>query len=279
METKRRKPWLAALLSLLEPGLGQVYNGQLKKGVAIWLAMYSVSLLIPIFKLQHTFYGLVISLVLGLVVIVVIAIDAFVSAKKWQDYILKPVNKWYLYILFVIISFALSTIIDGLPMTDYKGLDGIKTRRMASGSMLPTIQLREGVIVDLNYYENTNPYKGDLAVFEYPEDPSREFIKRVVAVPGDTIELRDKKLYINDQLIQEPYVQYTDKSNRMGTLEPRDKLGPLVLPEGKYFMMGDNRDQSYDSRWWGPVDKKLMRGRVLYIYWSSKLERLGIEIK
>jgi signal peptidase I len=279
METKRRKPWLAALLSLLEPGLGQIYNGQLKKGSVIAVGFYLIGLLIAIVKFEHTFYGLVISIGLALGAIVAIALDAFISAKKRQDYILKPLNKLYFYILVVIISFALSMVIDGVPMTDYNGIDRIKREKMASGSMRPTIRIGERVIVDLNYYKNSKPQTGDLVIFEYPEDLSKEFIKRVVALPGDTIELKDKKLYINDKLIEEPYIQYTDKSVRVAQLEPRDKFGPYRVPEDKYFMMGDNRDLSYDSRWWGPVDKKLIKGKALYIYWSTELERFGAELK
>jgi signal peptidase I len=113
-----------------------------------------------------------------------------------------------------------------------------------------------------------SPEKGDIIVFKYPADPSRDFIKRVMAVEGDTIESRDKKIYVNGKPLDEPYVQHTDSSVRPRGVEARDTFGPYVVPEGKYFMMGDNRDQSYDSRYWGFVDRKEIKGEAMIIYWS-----------
>ena len=112
------------------------------------------------------------------------------------------------------------------------------------------------------------PQRGEIIVFKYPEDPTRDFIKRVIAVEGDTIQMIDQKLYINGKYINEPFIQHTDTLARLGQLVPRDNFGPFLVPKGKLFMMGDNRDNSYDSRFWGYVDVKEVRGKAMIIYWS-----------
>lgn len=119
-----------------------------------------------------------------------------------------------------------------------------------------------------------NPERGDVVVFKYPVDPRRDFIKRCVAVAGDTVEVRDKQLYINGELQNEPYVVHKEtttipnQSSVRPSIRPRDNFGPYVVPEGTVFCMGDNRDNSSDSRFWGPVPVENIKGRALLIYWS-----------
>jgi signal peptidase I len=109
------------------------------------------------------------------------------------------------------------------------------------------------------------PQRGDIIVFRYPENPSEDYIKRCVAVPGDLVEYRDKVLYVNGEAQEEGYTKYAD-GRRMR--DDRDSFAPISVPEGKYFMMGDNRDRSLDSRYWGLLDHSLIRGKALFIYWS-----------
>ena len=161
----------------------------------------------------------------------------------------------------------------------------VQAFKIPSGSMIPTMLVGDhllvnkiiyGTPVDIPFTDITvfhmpgfrKPVRGEVIVFKYPEDPTRDFIKRVIAVEGDTVQLLDKKLYVNGKYVQEPYVQYTDNSMRLGRLEPRDNFGPFLVPKNKLFMMGDNRDNSYDSRWWGYVDIKQVRGKAMIIYWS-----------
>ena len=109
------------------------------------------------------------------------------------------------------------------------------------------------------------PQRGDIIVFPYPEDPSQDYIKRVVGIPGDVLEIRDKQLYRNGEAVQEAYIKHTD-ATLMGR---RDNMPPTTVPSGKVFVMGDNRDQSMDSRFWGFVNKDTIVGKALVIYWSS----------
>ena len=126
--------------------------------------------------------------------------------------------------------------------------------------------------------EREGPKHGDIIVFEFPEDPSKDFIKRVIGVPGDVIEIREKKLFLNGVEQQEPYIQHVDAST---SVPRRDNFGPVMVPEGKYFVMGDNRDESYDSRFWGFVERDTIEGKALILYWSwasltdIRWERIG----
>ena len=114
----------------------------------------------------------------------------------------------------------------------------------------------------------------DIVVFKYPEDPERDFIKRVIGLPGETLELKEKKVYINGTPLDEPYVHFlfpvdaTSGDLGEGTFDVRRSYGPVTVPEGHYFMMGDNRDNSQDSRYWGFMPQEYVKGKALFVYFS-----------
>lgn len=162
----------------------------------------------------------------------------------------------------------------------------VQAFKIPTGSMVSTLQVGDHILVNkfaygvkMPFSEKrilvfNEPHRGEIVVFRYPVDPKRDFIKRIMAVGGDTIEVRDKVVYRNGEpLLDEPYAKNRDENIIPGDLEPRDNFGPVTLPEGKYFMMGDNRDYSYDSRFWGFVDRKDIRGKALIIYWSWDSEK------
>ena len=126
--------------------------------------------------------------------------------------------------------------------------------------------------------------RGDVVVFKFPEDPTRDFIKRCVGLPGDTVEIRDKQLYVNGEAVAEDtYTFYRDpRTYPRSPLVPeglrrRDNFGPAAVPAAHYFCLGDNRDNSNDSRFWGPVPESYVKGRALLIYWSFDAEASGAE--
>ncbi len=115
--------------------------------------------------------------------------------------------------------------------------------------------------------------RGDILVFKYPEDPERDFIKRVVGLPGETIEMKDKKVYVNGTALDEPYVHFLfplDPGSPEGSegFDLRRSYGPVTVPEGHLFMMGDNRDNSQDSRYWGFLPREYVKGKALFVYFS-----------
>ncbi len=112
--------------------------------------------------------------------------------------------------------------------------------------------------------------RGDIIVFKYPEAPERDFIKRVIALPGETIELRQKRVYIDGTMLDEPYVRFLVPPDQAGegAFDVRVQYGPATVPDGHYFMMGDNRDNSEDSRYWGFLPQEYVKGRALFVYFS-----------
>ena len=159
----------------------------------------------------------------------------------------------------------------------------VQAFKIPSGSMLETLQIGDQLLVTKFAYDvrlpsniwldttdgkvlkkTGDPQRGDIIVFKFPEDESKDFIKRVIGLPGDTLELRNKVVYINGVALDEPYVRHTKY-----TREPiRDDFGPFTVPADEFFVMGDNREGSYDSRWWGPVKRQKIVGKALVIYWS-----------
>ena len=113
--------------------------------------------------------------------------------------------------------------------------------------------------------------RGDVVVFKYPDEPERDFIKRVIGLPGETLELRNKKVYINGQPLEEDYVHFLDpvaQGQEVTSIDVRERYGPVRVPEHQYFVMGDNRDNSQDSRYWGFLPANYVKGKALMIYWS-----------
>jgi signal peptidase I len=149
-----------------------------------------------------------------------------------------------------------------------------------SGSMIPTLLVGDYLLVNKFSYGIRNPItnkvliptwkpqRGDVAVFIFPQDPSKDYIKRVIGLPGDRVQVINKKVYINGELYETPQARYADKIVIPPGQSTRDNFGPVVVPEDSYFFMGDNRDKSYDSRFWGFVPMKDLRGRAFVIYFS-----------
>lgn len=167
----------------------------------------------------------------------------------------------------------------------------VQAFKIPSGSMLPTLQIGDHLLVNKVLYGPRIPYtgnrlfriraprRGDIVVFAYPQDDSKDFIKRVIGEPGDTVEVKDKVVWINGKPIDDPWGVKVDPTVYPEGFERRDNFGPVVVPQGSYFMMGDNRDKSYDSRFWGFVEDARIRGKAFILYWSWDAEsfrpRLG----
>ncbi|HXV14590.1 MAG TPA: signal peptidase I [Candidatus Krumholzibacteria bacterium] len=132
--------------------------------------------------------------------------------------------------------------------------DFLFANKLLYGPKLPLIDVRLPAIRD--------PEPGDIIIFKYPGDPKMDYIKRCVAVEGQTVELVDNKLYVDGVMQDEEFTKYVFGSR------PDRRFGPFEVPEGHIFMMGDNRDNSADSRAWGPLDKKLISGKAMFIYFS-----------
>ncbi|MDL2123367.1 MAG: signal peptidase I [Deltaproteobacteria bacterium] len=164
----------------------------------------------------------------------------------------------------------------------------IQAFKIPSGSMKNTLQIGDHILVNkfiygvkLPFTSTTiipykNPQRGDIVVFKFRQEPKKDFIKRTIGVPGDVIEIRNKELYVNKKRLEQDYAIYTDLHIIPKAMQPRDNLGPVTVPEDSIFVMGDNRDHSYDSRFWGFVDLKDVKGKAFIIYWSWDNDNFGV---
>lgn len=156
----------------------------------------------------------------------------------------------------------------------------VQAFKIPSGSMEDTLQVGDHLLVnkfiygpkipftDTRMFSIRDPQRGDVIVFEYPEDPSKDFIKRVIGVPGDVVQGINKNVYVNGRLYRNPHEVHKEKDILPKEQNPRDSFGPIKVPADSYFVMGDNRDRSYDSRFWGFVKKEKIKGLAFIKYWS-----------
>jgi len=170
----------------------------------------------------------------------------------------------------------------------------VQAYKIPSGSMIPTLLVGDYLLVNKLSYGIRDPFKNgfiyrwgmphrqEVVVFSYPVNPKVDFIKRVIGLPGDTVEIINKKVYVNGKLLKEPYVRFTDPTIYPRDVSPRDNFGPVKVPPGHLFVLGDNRDESYDSRFWGFVPISNLKGRAVIIYFSwdpvhhrPRLRRIG----
>lgn len=144
----------------------------------------------------------------------------------------------------------------------------IQAFRIPSESMVPTLLVGDHLLVEKITYRFREPKRGEIIVFKFPLDESKDYIKRVIGLPGDTIEVRGKEVYLNGKRIDEPYAVHLDPNVIPREISPRDFFGPVKVPKDSYFVMGDNRDNSFDSRFWGFVPRRNIVGKALIIYFS-----------
>lgn len=145
----------------------------------------------------------------------------------------------------------------------------VQAYRIPSGSMQDTLLKGDFLLVNKLTYRFSEPKAGDVIVFEYPLNPSKDFIKRIIATEGGTVEVIDKSLYIDGQLAEDRFPsKHSDYQIFPAAYSNRDNFGPFEVPRGQYFVMGDNRDVSQDSREWGFLERKYIKGKAFLIYFS-----------
>lgn len=295
---KSRKPWLAFTLSLLCPGLGQLYNGNTRWAL---MALF-LGAMIGLFSAIYLFGSLELliqAVLLSFVFDIFFAVHAKVEAQRLVEVKLKPYQRWWIYLGFAILAY-------GVP----NGYGTIIPQRflsfqIPSESMLPNLLVGDRLVADGWAYWKKEPVRGDIMVFDYPSDPSIKYVKRVIGLPGDTVEIRSGELYLNRVLVRqrrtsEPTME-SRGWNQVEFLETQGEqaypiyrtqppmlmdFGPITVPAKEYFVMGDNRDRSNDSRMWGMVPRELVIGRMAYVYfsWDSvegalRKDRIGLQVK
>jgi signal peptidase I len=295
---KPRRPWIAALLTLLALGLGHLYAGNPKRGLILFcigeiLLTVLLVLLIFIFP-DFIIFFCIASIISSFAFLVFCIVDAVSIAKrKKENYELVKYNRWFVYVGYFIILSLISSIVSAGVKDSV-----IKAYKIPAASMMPTLLVGDHVLVNKFIYgikipflrkiivPGKDPKRNDIIVFIFPKDRSKDFVKRVIGVDGDKIEIKNKKIFINDKPYNDTFGLYSDNVIYPAALEPRDNFGPVTVPKNSLFVMGDNRDQSMDSRYWGFVDLKDVEGKVFMIYWSRdgiektvRWDRVGLEVK
>jgi len=292
----RRLPWLAVVLSWVMAGLGHIYCGRFVKGL---IFTFLVCIFVPVFfgalsvgPSSVRVKVIILSLLISLVVWLAAIIDSWHTAKHTSaSYTLKDYNRWYVYVLLVLMGTGGSTqIAFNIRATLLEAF------RLPAASCYPTIVPNDRILANKLAYKNKDPERGDLIVFLNPEDRRQNYIKRVIAIAGDTFEIKDGQLFVNDEQLQRQKLSQTALDNIRIEVngEPLEGevfeesngnsqykiflAGPphnqsstdfakITVPEHHCFVLGDNRNLSFDSRQFGPIPLATVIGRADYLYW------------
>ncbi len=291
--TKPRKTVLAFLFSLLLPGFGQIYNGQLIKGIVFFVLIHSVTYIFALTRAATSLYGLIAWFVLEIALLIFIIYDGVKNARRQKQYILKPYNRWYYHLLFAI---GMVSILIFLDISFYSL--GIKNFKITGSGNKPTFQIGDRVVADEKAYNNKKPDYGDIVAFSRPD--GKIWFFRIVGLPFDMIDLNDNNVCINGKPGKEKFISET-KSDGVPVLEFEEELPnghkyliykmkypydsskanikQIFVPHGSYYVMGDNRNRSLDSRHIGFIDEDSIIGRIIYTYWGDSFDRINIDFR
>lgn len=278
-DTIKKKPWLAVFLSNLFPGLGQFYTRQKIKGLALLIAalilLATEGRYLPLFLLWVPVYFVSMK-------------DAFDVAGQMNGTQDRFLGQERSLLVFVLIMTALHAV----PYDDLVKANIVQAYRIPSVSMAPTLKVGDRILVDQSREARGSIKRGDVIVFKYPVDPEKDFIKRVIGMGGDKVQIIDGNLYLNGQIVETAPVESAPGTEQMRTPD-YDKVmfheeqleqarfriqlrydrsqkneGPWLVPAGALFVLGDNRDNSQDSRFFGFVPRNNVEGKALKVYWS-----------
>lgn len=271
-EKRTRNPFIAALLSLPVPGLGQIYNGKGALGLVFILISIALPFLWGVSGWPRHFTGLVAFAIAATVFWLFIIVHAFIQARRIRETELKKYQTPAVYAPLILLSLSLNIF---LPARIWMSFLGVSPYRMATASMMPTLQKGDFLMTDPKAYNDQAPKRGDLVVFEYSRDPTKQFLMRVIAFEGETVEIKNKQVFIDGQPLQESYKVHED----IAIDNSRDNFDPLKIPADHCFVLGDNRDDSNDGRYWGALPLANVKDQALYIYWAKDKKRIGLTLK
>ncbi len=269
MDSKPRSMWIAGIFAFITFGLGHFYSGDIRKAVFIYLGQVIVWACIALLLLIIPNYFVIPALLIYISYMLYSVVDAVLTAKRCSEpYTVKIYNKWYLYIFIFVVSFFYTQPF----YASFIRKDVMAEYVIPTESMKPTMIQGDYVIANNFIYKFNKPKRGDLVVFKDPYNSSGNLVKRLIGVSGDIIEIRNKKLYLNNVKQNEKYIVHYDKKNYPSKISSRDNYGPFKVPKNRVFLLGDNRDNSFDSRNWGGVAKDTILGKVQNLYWSRDIK-------
>jgi len=293
-KTSSRNPVIACLLSVAATGLGHIYCGRLVKGLILFFASFTFGPII-VAAANGASSNLMLAIVIGslglmFAIFVYAVVDSSLLARKLRTYQLKEYNRWYLYVLLVVVA-------AGYPTNFAHSIRAnvLQAFKVPSSSMSPGILPGDHVLLNKAIYKKKAPQRGDVVIFTYPDDRRLNYVKRIVALPGDTVEIRNNVLLVNDQPLDRPLapasaLDFKTNDTQSMLMEENAAAYPIIVdsakpqnvakitvPHGYCFVLGDNRSHSIDSGNFGPVQLNDIQGRLDYIYWPAKSwSRLGL---
>jgi signal peptidase I len=252
---------LAFFLSLAQPGAGHFLLGHFRRGIAWAVALPAAVLVLVVAAPIHIVFMLVALLVSygGLVACATDVTRLTVARPRWALVLVG-------WAALVAGTFVLA------PIKDYYRENRAQAFTIPAGSMMNTLLVGDYILVDKAVYRARAPRRGDVVVFKYPVDERRDFIKRIVGTAGETIQVRGQQVLINGAALEEPYVLGGPPGVTPAGSSPSCPYAyacePVVVPPDSYFVLGDNRDNSQDSRYWGFVKRDKIKGKAVQVYWS-----------
>jgi len=245
-----------------------------KKGLFLSIQILTIYLLFQVIILAVFWsipsLSIIVSLILNLAILVVVVL---IVKSKFKTTIPKAIAIQVINCIFaIIIAFSFKYFV-------------CQAYKIPAGSNLPTILIGDQILVNKYIYKYRQPKRNEFIIFKFPRNEKIDYVKRIVAIPGDVIEIVNKKLILNHKPIEENFIINPDSKIMSKKMGPRDNFGPVTVPEESYFVLGDNRDNSFDSRFWGFVKKGKIKGRAEVIYFSFdsknksiRTERIGKSI-
>ena len=242
-----KDPWLAVFLSNIIPGIGHFYTGKRLAGVLFLIASIAVALI-------SNFY---IAVIINFIIFYFCLYHVYATTNTVRA---KSVRLFIITALFILVS----NIFNQLVVSPYF-LTSFEARYIPSEAMAPTLQIGDRLIVNKQIYRDRPPQRGDIIVFNPPQilreqNYTEAFIKRIVGLPNEKVEIKEGKVYINDRVLVE----------NANLKPPNYQWGPQIVSKNSYFVLGDSRNNSYDSRYWGYVQRELIIGKATKIFWPPK---------
>lgn len=294
---KKRHALLAALFSLISPGMGHLYVGKWQQAIFMPFVILAIPALLGWTGLIFLSQGMYVLLFWIVIFYLVVIVSAIMHARKTSSHHLNRSQRWYFYIIFLVVVGIVNS-----SLVDYRGkLFAYETFHIPAASMLPNLLVGDLVMVDTYAYANKQAEIGDIVVFDYPNDRSVKYIKRVIAKGGDHLAYYDKNLYINGKQVNRELVGLYQAPGLNEKMELYTELmvgnkytvayipdrpainAEYIVPEGHYFVLGDNRDNSNDSRYWGVFPETYLKGKAMYIWFSFdemniRNDRIGLRL-
>lgn len=290
---KSRNPILAFFLALFFPGFGQVYNGQIKKGIIFFLITFTLPLFLGFTRIGIFFIGFFLIIFIDFIFRIYVIYDAVKNAKKLKNYILKPYNSWFYYLTIII------GIVTITWFYDYNSIVGVKSYSIPTTSNEPTIKVGDKVVGDLNAFGNKKPSYGDIVIFQ-KKDSLNPWIYRIVGLPNDKLKIENNFLVINGKKCKTSFIKETKSEvfdvneydeelpnglkHRIYTFkkpfeENKNSITEINIPANSYFLIGDNRDNAMDSRYIGVITKEEILAKVVFGYWGKTNDRINIDFR